>query len=70
MDEVLRLEKEAVANKLPYYSLYTLRRIWLSGRTLYDKSDNDLIGLGADGDMDTLADAVRLAIQYQMADGK
>jgi hypothetical protein len=66
-EEVLRLEREAVTNKSPWFSIYTLRRIWLRGGTLYEKRDNDLIGLDGEGDMDTLADAVRLAIQYQAA---
>ncbi|KAL6410746.1 hypothetical protein AUP68_07178 [Ilyonectria robusta] len=37
---------------------YTLRRIWAEGGTLYEKSDNDVIGL-KDSELETLEDAVR-----------
>ena len=42
-------------------TLYTLRRIWTEGRTLYDKTDNESIGLGP-GDMDSLERAVAQAV--------
>ncbi|KAH6962525.1 NmrA-like family-domain-containing protein [Ilyonectria sp. MPI-CAGE-AT-0026] len=37
---------------------YTLRRIWAEGGTLYEKSDNDVIGLKG-SELETLEDAVR-----------
>ncbi len=40
----------------------TLRRIWAEGGTLYDKNDNDLIGLAPE-DMESLETAVRRAVQ-------
>lgn len=39
-------------------TIYTLRRIWAEGGTLYEKSDNDVIGL-KDSDLETLEDAIR-----------
>ena len=41
-------------------AVFTLRRIWTEGGTLYEKRDNGLIG---DPPMETVADQVRQAIQ-------
>ncbi|KAF5021757.1 hypothetical protein F66182_6207 [Fusarium sp. NRRL 66182] len=38
--------------------IYTLRRIWSEGGTLYDKTDNESIGL-KDEDLETLEDSVK-----------
>ncbi|OQV10477.1 hypothetical protein CLAIMM_14468 [Cladophialophora immunda] len=45
----------------PYATIFTLKRIWAEGGTLYDKRDNDLIE--AENVMETLADAVAEAIR-------
>lgn len=46
----------------------TLRRIWGEGGTLYEKRDNGIIG--AEEGLDTLEDAVRLAISNQVGEAK
>jgi hypothetical protein len=40
-----------------------LRRIWGEGRTLYEKRDNWVIG--AEEGLDTLSDAVKVAVEKQ-----
>ncbi|RDW56791.1 hypothetical protein BP5796_12858 [Coleophoma crateriformis] len=66
-DELRRLETNAWNNKHPMAPIFTLRRIWSEGGTLYDKRDNALI----DGeDMETLADAVKAAISTQKSDSQ
>lgn len=42
----------------------TLRRIWAEGGTIYEKWDNDVLGMG-DEDLETLQDAVRDAVELQ-----
>lgn len=51
-------EAKAWAEGKGVATTYTLRRIWAEGGTLYEKSDNDVIGL-KDSDLETLEDAVR-----------
>ncbi|EXJ84779.1 hypothetical protein A1O3_05451 [Capronia epimyces CBS 606.96] len=63
LDELRRLEREALDAGKPYAVLFTLRRIWAEGGTLYDKRDNHLID--AEHVVDTLADAVAEAIKVQ-----
>ncbi|EXJ94495.1 hypothetical protein A1O1_02891 [Capronia coronata CBS 617.96] len=63
LDELRRLEKEALAAGSPFATVCTLRRIWAEGGTLYEKRDNYLID--AEDVMDTLADAVAEAIKVQ-----
>lgn len=53
------VEGEAWENGNPLASLYTLRRIWTEGGTLYDKRDNESVGLSK---MDTLEMVVQAAI--------
>jgi len=56
------LENAAWENKNPAATIFTLRRIWAEGGTLYEKRDNGLI----DGeDTESLEDAVRDAIVTQ-----
>ena len=64
LEELKRLEAKAWEAGAPYATPLTLRRIWTEGGTLYDKTDNDLIGAPK---METLADQVRLAIEKQTA---
>jgi hypothetical protein len=62
LEKLRELESAAWENKNPIASLFTLRRIWAEGGTLYEKRDNALI----DGeDTETLEDAVKDAIKIQ-----
>lgn len=45
----------------PIATLYTLKRIWAEGGTLYDKTDNEILGLTS-GDMEPLSAVVERAI--------
>jgi hypothetical protein len=58
------LEKDSRAKKHPIAPIFTLRRIWGEGGTLYEKHDNGLIDAE---DMETLSDAVKAAIEVQGA---
>ncbi|KAI0179400.1 NAD(P)-binding protein [Hypoxylon sp. FL1284] len=51
------LEKENWEKNSPTATIYTLRRIWAEGGTLYDKTDNESLGLSP-GDMEPLSDVV------------
>jgi len=62
LERIHELEKQAYAEKSPSSTVCTLRRIWAEGGTLYEKRDNGLID--AD-DMDSLEDAVKVAISTQ-----
>lgn len=62
LDELRKAETEAWEIKKPTATVYTLRRIWTEGGTLYDKWDNDVIEPGR---LDTLEDAVKLSIKQQ-----
>jgi hypothetical protein len=64
LDKLRQLEKDAWENKHPMAPIFTLRRIWGEGGTLYDKRDNGLIDAE---DMETLSDAVKAAIEVQRA---
>ncbi|KAH8650934.1 putative isoflavone reductase like protein [Tricladium varicosporioides] len=64
LDKLRELEKHAYETKVPIAPVFTLRRIWAEGGTLYEKRDNALID--AD-DMDTLENAVRDAIAVQLS---
>ena len=62
LEKLRELESAAWENKNPIAPLFTLRRIWAEGGTLYEKRDNALI----DGeDTETLEDAVKDAIKIQ-----
>lgn len=65
LEELQMLEKKAYDEKNPAASLFTLRRIWTEGGTLYEQRDNPLIG--ADHNMDTMKDTVQEAIEAQTA---
>jgi hypothetical protein len=51
-------EKKSWADSSPFATIFTLRRIWAEGGTLYEKTDNDSIGL-KDSELETLEDAVK-----------
>ncbi|EHK99763.1 putative Isoflavone reductase like protein [Glarea lozoyensis 74030] len=63
-ERLRELEKEAYARKDPAATIFTLRRLWAEGGTLYEKRDNDLIDAN---DMETLEDAVRASIKAQQS---
>lgn len=63
LERLKQLEEEAWKQGLPRAGTITLRRIWTSGKTLYEKRDNDLIDL-EDG-LDDVESAVRQAIEVQ-----
>ncbi|KAI1371102.1 NAD(P)-binding protein [Hypoxylon crocopeplum] len=55
------VEKEKSDANNPIATLYTLKRIWAEGGTLYEKTDNETLGLKP-GDMEPLSAAVTRAI--------
>lgn len=59
--ELEALEAKAWAEGSPTATGFTLRRIWAEGGTLYEKNDNELIGVGPN-DTDSLATAVSRAL--------
>ena len=65
LDELREIEKEAWASQNHQAPLITLRRIWAEGGTLYEKTDNDLIG--AVGTTSSLQEAVADAIEKQLS---
>src|ERR1700761_4987366 len=68
IERLKRLEQEAWDSGKPYATIFTLRRIWAEGGTLYEKRDNHLIQ--AEDGMETLADAVAEAIKVQTTKSK
>lgn len=63
LGQLRALEEEAWSSGQALATLITLRRIWSSGGTIYDETDNQLIG--ASSGMNTLDEAIRDAIQAQ-----
>jgi len=63
VNELKTSEAESWAAQKPIATLFTLKKIWAEGGTLYDKRDNHLIG--AEDGLDTLEDAVARAIKIQ-----
>ncbi|RMD40609.1 hypothetical protein DV735_g4514, partial [Chaetothyriales sp. CBS 134920] len=63
-DELVRLEKKAYEEKNPVAAVFTLRRIWADGQTLYKKRDNEELGVT---ETETLQGAVKQSIQQQTA---
>ena len=61
LEDLGNLEKEAWEKDSGLKTVYTLRRIWTEGGTLYETRDNQKIGL--DVELETLADQVKKAIQ-------
>jgi hypothetical protein len=60
LEKLKQLEEKAWQDQDPMAAVFTLRRIWTEGGTLYEKRDNELIG---DPPMETVADQVRQAIE-------
>lgn len=61
LDELRDAEKKGWAEGNPSSTLYTLRRIWSEGGTLYETTDNEKIGL-KDENLETLEDAVHRSL--------
>lgn len=66
LDRLRQLEKKAWSEGNPAATLFTLRRIWTEGGTLYDVRDNGRIG---EPKMESLEDLVRASVQRQTASG-
>ena len=64
LEKLKELEKAAWAEGSPLGTLFTLKRIWTEGGTLYDHRDNGKIG---EPQMETVADQVSQIIAKQMA---
>jgi nucleoside-diphosphate-sugar epimerase len=62
IEELKRLEQEAWEKDSPFKTVYTLRRIWTEGGTLYDESDNSKI---ESVDTETVESQVRMVIEKQ-----
>jgi hypothetical protein len=62
LEQVGALEKRLWEEGRPEATIVTLRRIWAEGGTLYEKTDNEAIGLGQ-GDMESLEDVVGRAVR-------
>jgi nucleoside-diphosphate-sugar epimerase len=62
LDELKRLEKEAYDQDSPLATVYTLRRIWTEGGTLYDERDNGKIG---EPETETLEQQVKLVLEKE-----
>lgn len=60
MEELKKIEEDAWAAEHPVASIFTLRRIWAEGKTLYEKIDNEAIGL-------TKTDTLEMVIQANIA---
>lgn len=64
LDELRALEKEAWAKEDPAATVYTLRRIWTEGGTLYDRRDNEDIGVRETRSLQELVtDSIRAQIE-------
>ncbi|CAH0040316.1 unnamed protein product [Clonostachys solani] len=61
LQELKDAEKKAWSEGKSYATSYTLRRIWSEGGTLYEKTDNESIGLHS-SQLETLEDGVKRAL--------
>jgi uncharacterized protein YbjT (DUF2867 family) len=68
LDELKELEHEAWAKQDPGAGVFTLKRIWTEGKTLYEHRDNDVIDMEGDK-VESLESAVKQAIKVQTSDG-
>jgi len=62
-EKIRELEKKAHEESNPWAVVFTLRRIWGEGGTLYEKRDNWVIG--KEEGLDSLSDAVAVAVAAQ-----
>jgi hypothetical protein len=68
LDELKELEQQAWAKQDPMAGVFTLKRIWTEGKTVYAHRDNDAIDMEGDK-VESLASAVGQAIKVQTSDG-
>ncbi|KAI1810295.1 hypothetical protein GGS20DRAFT_568227 [Poronia punctata] len=61
IEEIRQLEAQLWDDESPAATAATLRRIWAEGRTLYEETDNQRLGLGSE-DMESLSTVVGRAI--------
>ncbi|KAJ3567832.1 hypothetical protein NPX13_g6634 [Xylaria arbuscula] len=61
IEELRELEKQMWEKNDPRATAATLRRIWAEGRTLYEKTDNEKLGVKPE-DLETLGDIIGRAI--------
>lgn len=66
LEKLRELETEAWEQEKALATLYTLRRIWTEGRTLYEKRDNEAMGMEK---MDTLQEVVHEAVSSAVQGG-
>jgi len=62
LEKLKELEKDAWEKNHPAAAVFTLRRIWSEGGTLYEKTDNEALG---NPEMQTLEQQVKQAIAAQ-----
>jgi hypothetical protein len=62
LDTLRQKEKEAWEKKSPVATVFTLRRIWTEGGTLYEQRDNGKIG---EPEMETLESQVKKAVSHE-----
>jgi nucleoside-diphosphate-sugar epimerase len=63
LEEMRKTEDEMWGRQDPLATVWTLRRIWAEGATLYDERDNGKIG---EPEMEGLESQVKLSIEKQM----
>ncbi|KAH7159455.1 NmrA-like family-domain-containing protein [Dactylonectria estremocensis] len=61
LETLKQAEQKAWEEGKGYATSYTLRRIWAEGGTLYEKTDNAVIGL-KDSELETLKDAIHRSL--------
>ena len=61
LDDVRKMEAKAWEEGNPKATSITLRRIWAEGGTLYEKNDNEVVGV-KEGDTESLEVAVKRAL--------
>ena len=62
LPDLERAEKEAWEKGIPHAAVFTLRRIWTQGGTLYENRDNELIRAPPS---ETLQEAVKKGVEAQ-----
>lgn len=63
-DKIVEAEQKMWEEGEPAATVLTLRRIWTEGGTLYEKTDNEAIGLKTE-DMDSLEDTLKKVLAGQ-----
>lgn len=61
-DQLREAEQKSWQEGNPSAALFTLRRIWAEGRTLYEKTDNETLGVSP-SDLETVSDVVGRAVR-------